>query len=445
MSEERLRIVGNQALELRGEADRLLGEITATFSEDEATAEERNAARKKMQRVTAIKEEIDELVAVREAAKAIGVVEQREVHKPGADKGAEKFGSLGNYLTSVFLAEFRGKRHPKLRDWKDPEEPNVDESKVGWVENQKDLLESVGASGGYLVPTEQGTTLLTYPDGTDTTIRDGATVIRLRRRAMSMPTLDQTGTTAGRPHWWGGLLARWTEEAAEKDETEPSFRQLTLVAHKLVVYTEASDELLADSAVALEDFLSAAFGEAIQWYQEEAFLNGTGAGQPHGIIPAPATITVPPAAIGAIAVGDFTDMLQSFMGRSPIWIMSRRWMSDLLQLNGPAGNPSYVFIPNARDGAPATLFGYPVHYSEHSPLPGDVGSIALVDRSKYLIGDRQAVTVDASKHFRFQNDLTAWRAVARVDGQPWLSAPLTYSDGTTEVSPFVILGIHPAS
>ena len=41
--------------------------------------------------------------------------------------------------------------------------------------------------------------------------------------------------------------------------------------------------------------------------------------------------------------------------------------------------------------------------------------------------------------FRFRNDLIAWRAVHRVDGQPWLSAPITLADGTTDISPFVIL------
>jgi regulation of enolase protein 1 (concanavalin A-like superfamily) len=32
--------------------------------------------------------------------------------------------------------------------------------------------------------------------------------------------------------------------------------------------------------------------------------------------------------------------------------------------------------------------------------------------------------------------------VHRVDGQPWLNAPLTYQDGTTQVSPFVTLTDH---
>jgi HK97 family phage major capsid protein len=138
-------------------------------------------------------------------------------------------------------------------------------------------------------------------------------------------------------------------------------------------------------------------------------------------------------------------MLESFQGQSPVWFMSRRWMSQLLLLNGPAANPSYVFIPNAREGAPATLFGYPVYFVEQMPAPGQVGSVLLADWSKYLVGDRQSITIDSTKVYQFQNDITSWRAVHRVDGQPWLSAPLTWSDGTTQTSPFVILGATAAT
>jgi hypothetical protein len=50
------------------------------------------------------------------------------------------------------------------------------------------------------------------------------------------------------------------------------------------------------------------------------------------------------------------------------------------------------------------------------------------------------VTIDTSSHERFQYDETSWRAVHRVDGQPWLNAPITLADGSTQISPFVILG-----
>ena len=65
----------------------------------------------------------------------------------------------------------------------------------------------------------------------------------------------------------------------------------------------------------------------------------------------------------------------------------------------------------------------------------------LADFRYYLIGDRQATTIESTPYTdQWKYDLTSWRAVHRVDGQPWLSAPLTYQDGTVQVSPFVILG-----
>jgi len=262
----------------------------------------------------------------------------------------------------------------------------------------------------------------------------------MRRRTLRFPTLDQTGTTANRPHWWGGVLAKWTEETGSKTETEPTFRQLVMTAHKMICYTEAGDELLEDSAVSLEALLSSAFQGTINWYEEEAFINGTGAGQPLGVIGAPATVTVNRAGANAIALADVVNMLESFQGVNPVWFASRQALSNLMLMNGPALSPSYVFMPSARDAMPHTLFGYPLIFSEHCPALGTAGDLILADWSKYLIGDRKSITIDSSKHYRFQNDITAWRAVHRVDGRPWLSAPLTYSDGTTQVSPFVILG-----
>ncbi len=311
-------------------------------------------------------------------------------------------------------------------------------TKSGWAEENKDLLEAIGASGGFVVPVEQGTNVFSVP-GPVQAVRPRATRVPMRRRQIQWPVLDQTGTTSGRPHWYGGVLAKWTEEAGTKDETQPSFRQINLVAHKLVCYTEAVDELLEDAAVSLEALLGSAFQGTIDWYEEEAFINGTGAGQPLGIIGAGATLGIARAAANAIGIVDIVNMLEAFQGTNPIWHVTRQALSNLLQLNGPAGNASYVFIPNAREGMPATLFGYPVDYNEHCPALGSTGDIILADWKMYLIGDRQATTIDSTKLYKFQNDITSWRAVHRVDGQPWLSAPLTYSDGTTQVSPFVVL------
>ena len=95
---------------------------------------------------------------------------------------------------------------------------------------------------------------------------------------------------------------------------------------------------------------------------------------------------------------------------------------------------------DATKGAPSTLLGYPVRFTEKNPRIGTVGDVLLIDPLYYLIGDRQATTVESTQFDMWRYDQTSWRVVHRVDGQPWLSAPLTYQDGTTQVSPFVMLG-----
>jgi HK97 family phage major capsid protein len=215
------------------------------------------------------------------------------------------------------------------------------------------------------------------------------------------------------------------------------------VARKLIGYTRCADELVDDSAISLEAFFSGPLGMAggVAWMEDYAFLMGTGAGQPLGIIPAPCTIQEGRVAANAVALADIIDMLEHFLpGGRGIWIANQTLLPSIYGLNGPVGNPSYVWIPNARDTAPGTLFGYPLVFSEKPPALGTAGDIGIYDMSYYVIGDRQATTVESTKFDRWSYDQTSWRVVHRVDGQPWLSAPLTLQDGVSTVSPFVILG-----
>lgn len=429
--------------ELHAKASKILQDANALMVNPDITSEATGKALAMMEDYKKIKGDIDTLIQIKRAGEefaALAVKPKKDDDQPASGKD---FKNLGEFLCEVHDITFRGKPNRRIKSWRDSSEPDSGQhtGKNGWLES-KDLVESIGASGGFLVPTEQSASLLSWEmTGDNMLVESRATKIPMRRRSIVLPALKQDGTTSGQPHWWGGVLAKWTEETGTKEETQPTFRQVELVAHKLVCYTEASDELLEDSAVSLEALLTSMFRGVTLWERQNAYINGSGAGQPLGLLQAPATLVHPINVAGALNVSDFAGMLEKFQGSNPVWFASRRWMSALIQLSGPSGGDAdYVFISNARDSVASTLFGYPLFFVEQMPGPGTDGSVLLADWSKYLVGDRQAVTIDSTKIFKFQNDITSWRCVSRVDGQPWLNLPFTWSDGTTQTSPFVMLG-----
>lgn len=419
----------NEKLE---KAKLLFAQAKGILENDEAPAEDKGKVEGLIAEAKGLKVEAMALKDILDSAIIDAQSKTEKVTLPAVPPAASKakFEKWGDFLHAIWDKQAHQINHEGLKWFREEHEV-----KAG-------MAEATGAGGGFLVPPEFLAQLQVIM-AEESIVRGRATIIRMRRRQISVPVLNQAGTTAGRPHWFGGMRFYWTEEAKEKTATEPEFRQINLTAHKLIGYTYASDELLADSAVALGDFISGPLGFAggLSWMEDFAFLQGTGVGQPLGVIPAPATITINRAATNSIGWTDLANMMENFLpsGRG-VWIITQSAMADLIQMAGPSGNASYIWQPNAREGAPGYLLGMPVIWSEKVPRIGTAGDVVLADWRYYLVGDRQATTIESTQFDRWRYDQTSWRAVHRVDGQPWLSAPLTYQDGTSQVSPFVILG-----
>jgi len=352
----------------------------------------------------------------------------------GGKKNGKPYGEFSEFLYASWLKQYHGVDDDRLV-WKRREGPEGPES--------KSMGGQTGARGGFLIPTEFLPNMqAVQPEGA--LVRPYASIIRMSRRQVSIPVLDQTQTLGvGLPNWFGGMKFYWADEGEEKTETEAKFLRVNLVAKKLIGLTHASDELLDDSAISLADFLSGPLGFAggIPWMEDYSFLRGVGGGQPRGIVNAPVTLVVARNTAAQVNYVDCINMLAEFLpsGRGR-WAISQSAMAQVIQMSGPAGNASYVWQPNAREGVPGYLFGMPVSWSEKMPSVGNKGDILLADYRYYLIGDRQSTTIESTNAVRWEYDETSWRVVHRIDGQPWLSQPLTYQDQTTQVSPFVVLG-----
>lgn len=355
---------------------------------------------------------------------------------PSSNKGNRQWKYWGEFLEAVHATN-KGKDDPRLVFMED--DPGEKQNRRS---ESKDMTGATGAQGGFLIPGEFVDELYAAMNE-NAIVRPRATVIPMRRRSIQIPVLDQTQTTAGRPHWFGGMVFFWADEAEEMEATEPKFRMIELTAKKLIGYTRSSDELLDDAAISLEAFLRGPLGFAggATFMEDWSFLNGSGAGTPLGILNpnCAATISQSRTGGGGIVYDDLVNMLERFMpSANGVWIANQSTMSNLLLMNGPSGNPSYLW-GSAVSGAPATLLGRPIIFTEKSPVVGAAGDIALADFKYYLIADRQSPTVDSSNAPHFRTAQTAWRMIHRIDGQPWLSAPLTLMDGSTQISPFVKL------
>jgi hypothetical protein len=255
--------------DLLGEAKALFDGARAILEDKEAPPEKKARVREMVADANAKKDEALALKSILDSGieEAVALATKDDTREKPEDKAAsgtvgdprkgknDGFDNWGSFLFKVWEAghpNVKGPPDSRLTFFKD-EVPSGTE--------KKDMVESVGSSGGFLVPTEFQTQMLQF-QATTSIVRPRATVIPMRRRQLELPVLDQTDTTAGQPHWFGGLRFYWEEEAAQKIESDVKFRRLTLVVNKLIGYTRASDELVDDSAVSLDAFLNGPLGFA---------------------------------------------------------------------------------------------------------------------------------------------------------------------------------------
>jgi HK97 family phage major capsid protein len=260
------------------------------------------------------------------------------------------------------------------------------------------------------------------------------------------PAIDATSNVSS---VYGGVVGYWTEEGAALTASQAAFSRIVLDAKKLTAYTEVPNELISDSAVSFQAFLDQIFPEALSFYEDIAFLKGSGVGEPLGALDANNTATISVAKeTGQVAdtivweniVKMYSRMLPSSLDRA-VWVCSIDTFPELATMALSVGTGgSAIWLNNGVQGPPMTILGRPVIFTEKAPgVLGDLGDISFVDFGFYLIGDRQVMSAMSSPHFKFQNDQTAYRIIERVDGRPWLQSSVTPQNNGPALSPFVQL------
>lgn len=366
-----------------------------------------------------------EAVLTREIELATAEAESKSLLQRAKEKAvqkAETFQSFGEFMVAIYKLRTEGRYDARLE-----------------MCEQKDLQAEVGISGGYLVPIDFQRQIL-EARAEASFVRQRARIVPMSSRLVQFPALDYSQGASGVSAFFGGVRVYYVEENQSITESQPRFKQVELHARDLAGYAEIPNSLLRDSPISLEAFLKGpgSFGGALGWQEDYDALRGSGVGKPLGVYNSPAKLTVTRNAATDFKFVDAVTMKSKMlMSGKPVWLMSQTVIPKLYAMVD-AGNNN-IWLPNARDGQPETLLGYPIHWTEKVPALGTQGDVALIDFSFYLLGDRAGITMDVDSSFRFQTNQTAFRAVESLDGQPWLPNTITLADGSTTVSPYVVL------
>ena len=358
--------------------------------------------------------------------KGMSAHERRQIAATGHGPGVELVGRFDE-PTDFF----------KAVDWQTLQRSGIDS-------RLKALGSGAGADGGFLIAEDYRAEVMR--------IALESAIVRPRARVIPMggPTVryPMIRDTTHASNWYGGITANWVPEGGDLSTVvQPTFGQVALTAKKLTAYTEAPNELMADAAVALESLLMQLFPEAIAQFEDDSFLNsGVGAAAPLSVLNADALIGVAKETgqdadtiVWENIVKMYSRMLPASLGRA-VWVANIDTFPQLAQMSlavGTGGAP--VWLNSGVGGPPNSILGRPLIFTEKAETIGDAGDLMLVDFGYYLIGDRQAMTVDSSPHVRFTTDKTVWRFIQRVDGRPWIDSALTPRYSTATLSPFVSL------
>lgn len=241
----------------------------------------------------------------------------------------------------------------------------------------------------------------------------------------------------------GGIRGYWKSELGQMTESRPTFREVKLEPKELYVFVYASDKLLRNAPM-LEQYMSRKAIEEIRFKVEDAIINGTGSGQPKGIMPSACTVDVAKDAgqdADTITRTNIQGMWQRLLPQAQargVWLYDQSCSTQLSSITLPVGTGGVPLMMPAGglSGAPyGTIFGRPAMPSEYCGAVGDNGDLIFADFGAYALALRGGVQSAMSIHLKFDFNQTAFRFLFEVDGQPWLASaitPFTPSGGTTK-------------
>lgn len=307
-----------------------------------------------------------------------------------------------------------------------------------------------GSEGGYLAPAE---------------FRDDMMQVLLSEESLLhycllIPTQKLSAflpVDAAPPWTASGVTAQWDGEGivqpASDHPAKPALASETTRLHKQTVLVPMSSELYEDAPSA-GVYLGTVVRDRMLFKLNDAIINGTGIGQPTGLLNSGSLIVQTKenaqaaATVNAANVKKMWTRLYGPSKRRAVWIANvdvEPFLDDL---------PYPLYVPaGAQGNALPLLKGRPVIYTEAAPALGQKGDLILADLGAYAASvrvhremkpgaqptDADLIASSLSLHVWFDNDLAALKFTMRAGGRGVWEKPISRTKGQQTVSTFVAL------
>jgi HK97 family phage major capsid protein len=266
---------------------------------------------------------------------------------------------------------------------------------------RKSLSDKTGTEGGHLVP-EKITLHINNKMKFLSPMRSIAKIITISTNSIDI-IVDSKEPNVG-----------WIAADEQRSETNsPEIQKIKIPVHEIYANPKASQRLLDDTRINVEEWLINKIAEKIAATENNAFVNGDGSGKPRGFLTydseeaserefgklqrfrsgADGKFKDNESAIDTLV--DIVYSLKPIYMKNAKWVMSRSAIAEIRKLRNKDGVA--LWQPSASELAPATLLGYPVVVDDDMPAlkEGEKSiSVAFGDfYSGYQIVDRHELKI----------------------------------------------------
>jgi HK97 family phage major capsid protein len=308
----------------------------------------------------------------------------------------------------------------------------------------KALTGDTGGEGGYVLDEEFGTQFLQGARH-ESPILEKVQVMPVRTRSGRFPVMNIfTAASGGDTPLAGGLSSVSRAEGAAHTADDFTLEEVRFnIENAISGKVEVTRELVKDSPVSIEALIRQNIVATKRANLEYYILNGSGVGQPLGLLNSDAIVDVDPDADNTFARADASEMYSHLMllfGSEDrvCWVTHRSMEAQIDALDANTAT-SQMLMTGGTPKMRRFIKGYERANTPFVPAVTNSGCVLLVDFAAYVLfqlTEASGEGVEINYFDQISTTHEVWTYDCRMDGQPLVRGSAQFSDAY-ELSPVI--------